>query len=128
MNDPLANVMSHIYNCELKGKKECLVKPVSNLILKVLEILRDNKYIGSFEVADNVRGGHIKMNLLGNVNKCGVVKPRFSFSSKNYEEFEKRYLPAKGFGILVVTTPNGVMTHKDALSKNFGGKILAYCY
>ena len=43
MNDTLAGVLSHINNCEIKGKRECLVKPVSNLIIKVLNILKDNK-------------------------------------------------------------------------------------
>lgn len=128
MNDTLAGVMSHIYNCELKGKNECLVKPVSKLIIKVLEILRDNKYIGGFEVAPGFREGHIKVNLIGNINKCGVVKPRFSFTAKNYESFEKRYLPASGFGILLVTTSKGIFTHRETLNKKLGGKLLAYCY
>ena len=91
MNDTLAGVLSHINNCEIKGKRECLVKPVSNLIIKVLNILKDNRYIGDFEIVTKARGGEIKINLIGNINKCGVVKPRFSFKVNNYELFEKRY-------------------------------------
>ncbi|MBS3175145.1 30S ribosomal protein S8 [Candidatus Woesearchaeota archaeon] len=128
MNDTLAGVLSHINNCEIKGKRECLVKPVSNLIIKVLNILKDNRYIGDFEIVTKARGGEIKINLIGNINKCGVVKPRFSFKVNNYELFEKRYLPAKGFGILLVSTPKGVLIHREALDKKIGGKLLAYCY
>ncbi len=127
-NDSLANVMSHMLNCEKKGIRECLVRPVSKLIVNVLIILRDNHYIGDFEVTNKSRGGLIKMNLIGNINKCGVVKPRFSFTLNNYEMFEKRYLPAKGFGLFIVTTSKGVMAHKEALDKKIGGKFLAYCY
>jgi small subunit ribosomal protein S8 len=39
-----------------------------------------------------------------------------------------RYLPAKEFGILIMTTPKGVMTHKQAKEENIGGILLAYVY
>lgn len=128
LNDPLSNILSHILNCDKKGKSECFVSPVSKVIVSTLNILKDNEYIGDFEVVNSGRGGLIKINLLGNINKCGVVKPRFSFTKKNYEMFEKRYLPAKGFGLFIVTTSKGIMIHTEALSKNLGGRLIAYCY
>ena len=128
LNDPLANCLSHIINCDKKGKSECFVRPSSKLLLSILEIMKDNKYIGDYEIVDISMGGVIKINLLGNVNNCGVVKPRFSITKKNFEMFEKRYLPAKGFGLFIVTTSSGVMEHKKALEKNIGGKLVAYCY
>jgi|SRR3989344_65757 len=128
LNDPLSNVMSQILNCERKGKKECLIMPSSKLILKTLNILKENNYLGDAEKISNSKGGILKVNLLGNINKCGVIKPRFSFTKYNYEMFEKRYLPAKGFGLFIVTTSKGVMTHKEALEKNLGGKFIIYCY
>lgn len=128
LNDPLANCMSHILNCEKKGKADCLVTPVSKMLLKILEILKTNQYIGDYEVVNKAAGGTIKINLLGNINGCGVVKPRFSITKENYEMFEKRYLPAKGFGLFIVTTSSGVMEHKKALEKGIGGKLVAYCY
>ena len=128
MNDILANILSQLQNSDLKGKKECLVKPVSKLVLTTLNILKENSYIGDFEIVDKSRGGLIRVNLIGNINKCGVVKPRFSFTKENYEMFEKRYLPAKDFGFFIVATSKGVMTHKEALNKKIGGRLLAYCY
>ena len=128
LNDPLANVMSHILNSESKGKKECLISPSSTMVLRILSILKENQYIGDFEKVSSLRGGVIKINLIGNINKCGVIKPRFSFTRDNYEMFEKRYLPAKGFGLFIVTTSKGIMSHKEALEKNVGGKFLVYCY
>ena len=127
-NDPLANNLSLILNSEKKGVKECLITPVSKMIFSILEILKANKYVGEFEVINPGRGGIIKVNLIGNINNCGVVKPRFSITKHNYEMFEKRYLPANGFGLFIVSTSQGVMLHKDALKKNIGGKLIAYCY
>ncbi len=128
MNDSLANAMSTILNCEKKGIRECLITPSSKTINQILTLLKDNRYVGDFEVVSEARGGVIKLNLIGNINKCGVVKPRFAFTKENYETFEKRYLPAKGLGLFIVTTSKGIMTHKEALSKKLGGKFLAYCY
>jgi len=129
MNDPLGNVLSHILNCEKKGFKEIKVRPVSNMIKSVLSILKDNFYIGDFEVDEKARGGgEIKINLLGNINKCGVIKPRFPVTTKEFEKFEKRFLPAKDIGIIIISTSKGIITLKEALDKNVGGKLIAYCY
>ncbi len=128
LNDPLANALSGITNSEISGKTSCLVTPSSNLIKSVLNLLKDNSYLGDIEVVSPDKGGVLKINLIGNINKCGAIKPRFSLTKANYEKFEKRYLPAKGFGFLVVTTSQGIMLHSEALKKKIGGKLLAYCY
>ncbi len=128
LNDPLANIMSQLFNCDKLGKKDCEVRPVSKMIKNVLTILKDNGYIGNFSIEEDKRGGFIKVDLIGNINKCGVVKPRFSVTKNEYEKFEKRYLPAKNFGILIVSTSKGVFIHKEAIEKGIGGKLLVYCY
>lgn len=127
-NDPLAHALSTIQNSEKAGKKECLVHPSSKVIQAVLSIMNKEGYVGTAEKLTDARGGVLKINLLGNINKCGVVKPRFAVKLDQYEKFEKRYLPAKGVGILVVSTPNGIMTHEEAKNKQLGGRLLAYCY
>ena len=128
LNDPLANVLSHVLNCEKRAKQSCLVKPVSKMIVKVLDLLQKERYLGEGSVVEKAKGGIIKVYLLGNINKCGAIKPRFSVKHNEFEKFEKRYLPAKGFGVLIVSTPKGIMLHRDAIAKKLGGKLLAYCY
>ena len=128
MNDPLASCLSKIMNAEKIGKMECIIKPVSKDIKRVLTIFNEKGYIGKFkEVADG-KGGYLVLNLLGNINKCGVIKPRFSSKKNEFEKWEKRYLPAKGFGFLIVSTPKGFMLHSEAKEKGTGGKLIAYCY
>ena len=74
----LSNLFSNIQNAELRNKKECLVIPSSKLIIEILHTLKKNNYIGEFEVIDDKLGGKIRIQLLGKINKCGVVSPRFS--------------------------------------------------
>ncbi len=128
LNDPIANVLSNMLNYERLGKNECVVKHSSKIIKKILTIMNDNKYIGSFEEIIDGKGNIIKINLLGNLNKCGVIKPRFNVKHTEFIKFEKRFLPAKDFGLLIVSTPKGVMTHDEAKKQKMGGKLIAYCY
>ncbi len=127
-SDTLSNVLSHILNCEKVGKQECIVRPVSNLIKNVLEIVKNHKYIGDFSAVDDGRGGYIKIKLLGKINNCCVIKPRFSVEKKEFEKFEKRFLLAKDFGILIISTSSGMMSHNEAKSKGLGGRLIAFVY
>ena len=128
LNDPLATALSKILNHEQIGRKRCSLKPVSKLIKGVLKIMNEHKYIGSFKEVDDGKGGFIVVNLLGNINKCGAIKPRFPCKVEDFNKFEKRYLLAKDFGILIISTPEGLMAHRDAEKKNMGGRLIAYCY
>ena len=128
LNDPLANMMSLILNNELIGRSECMVKPASKVIKESLKVMKQNEYIGDFKEVEDGRGNYIQLTLIGNINKCGVIKPRYSVKNNEFEKFEKRYLPAKDLGILFVSTPKGIMTHYDAKVKKQGGRLLAYCY
>jgi len=128
LNDPLANVLSEIMNFERIGKDSCIVKPASKLIKEVLKMMQRNNFIGEFKEINDNKGGLIKISLNGNINKCGVIKPRFPVKIAELEKFEKRYLPAKDFGILIVSTPKGVMSHIEMKDKATGGRLIAYCY
>jgi small subunit ribosomal protein S8 len=128
LNDPLSNVMSKIFNCEKIGKKECIIKPISGVIKNVLDILNEEGYIGKYEEVEDGKGNYMKLSLLGNINKCGSVKPRFAVTLSEYEKFEKRFLPSKDFGVLIISTPQGMMTHYKSKEKKIGGKLIAYCY
>ncbi len=128
LQDPLANALSTIINNETRLKGDCILHPASRLIGRVLRVMQQNGYVGEFEFVDDGRSGKFKVQLLGRVNGCGVVKPRYSVKAANFEFWEKRYLPSKDIGILVVTTPHGILSHKEAKEKNTGGSLLAYVY
>ncbi|MBW2991957.1 30S ribosomal protein S8 [Candidatus Woesearchaeota archaeon] len=128
LNDSLANMFSQVLSCERIGRDICTVKPVSKTMKKVLDIMKEKKYIGSYDVVEDGRGGFLKINLLGKINNCGVVKPRFAVKNKEIEKFEKRFLPAKSFGILLIATNKGITTNQEIAKKNIGGKVLGYCY
>lgn len=126
--DPLSDAMSAIKNAEIAGKKECIIKPASKLIGNVLKVMQKYGYIGEFIFIDDGKSGLYKVKLLGRINNCNVIKPRLEVKKNEYEKYEKRFLPAKGFGILIVTTPLGVMSQEEAIKRGLGGQLIAFVY
>ena len=126
--DPLADALSTIKNAEMTGKPDCTLRPASKLIGNVLKVMKEKGYIGDFEFIDDGKSGIFKVQLKGKINKCGVISPRHAVKNTDFEKWEKRYLPAKGFGSIILTTPDGVMTHSEARGNGIGGELLAYVY
>ncbi|MCK4883697.1 MAG: 30S ribosomal protein S8 [Candidatus Diapherotrites archaeon] len=128
LNDPLSNAMNNIRTHENVGKKTCIIKPASKIIQEVLSVMQSNEYIGEFKLVDDGRGGFFEVKLIGQINKCGSIKPRFAVKKDGFEKYEKRYLPARDFGLIIVSTSKGVMSHEEAIKIGDGGRLLAYIY
>ena len=128
MMDTLANGLTTIMNNEMRHKRECVINPASKLLGRVLRVMQLNGYIGEFEFVDDGRSGKFKIQLLGRINKCGAMKPRIPTSFDGIETWEKRLLPSKDVGVLVISTSQGVLSHKEAKERNIGGRLLAFVY
>jgi small subunit ribosomal protein S8 len=127
-DDPLANALAGINNAEQVGQLTHTVTPASNDIGSVLEVFYDRGYIDGFEYIEDGKAGQFEVELKGAINECGPVKPRYSAGVDDFEEWEKRFLPARDYGTLVVTTSRGIMSHYDARESGVGGQIIAYVY
>jgi small subunit ribosomal protein S8 len=126
--DPIANALSKIKNYENARKREVVVEPASKIVADILRVAQQQGFIGEFEFIDDGKAGKFRIALLGKINNCGVIRPRHAVKRDGYEKWEKRYLPAAGFGVLVVSTPKGIMTHAQAREQGMGGRLLAYMY
>ena len=126
--DPLVNALNTILNHEERHKKECIICPASNLNGRVLRLIQSMGYIGEIEFINDGRMGKFRVQLFGRINECRAVKPRYSVKVSNIEKYEKRFLPSRDLGTLILSTPNGIMTHDKAKEQNMGGRVLAYVY
>ena len=127
LHDSLADALSTIKNADKVGNNSCITK-ASKGIKAVLQIMQDRAYVGAFEYIDDGKGGKFQIDLKGKIIDCNAVKPRYSTKVPQFENWEKRYLPASEFGILILSTPKGVIDHKKARELRTGGKLLAYVY
>ncbi len=128
LQDPLNDAMVAIRNAETAGKAEVILRPASKLIGHVLKVMEEHEYIRSFEFIEDGRGNLYRVGLVGSINNCGVIKPRFAVKRAELEKYEARYLPAQDFGVLILTTTEGVIPQAKAKQIGVGGKLLAYVY
>jgi small subunit ribosomal protein S8 len=128
MMDVLSNGLTTILNNEMRNKRECVISPASKLLGKVLRVMQLNGYIGEFEFIDDGRSGKFKVQLLGRINKCGAIRPRFAVKVDEIEDWEKKFLPSREVGLLIISTSRGILSHKEAKEKGIGGRLLAYVY
>eukprot|EP00606_Chrysophyceae_sp_TOSAG23-5_P001231 GSChrysophyteH2.ASY1.ANO1.1699.1 assembled CDS len=98
----LADTLKTMANAEKRGKKQVIVRPSSKVIVKFLQVMQKNGYIGEFEILDDHRN--------------------------DVEKWVVNVLPSRGFGHLVLTTTFGIMDHDEARRKKTGGKILGFFY
>lgn len=121
--DIVADALNQLMNAKKAGKKEVLVKHHSKFLFSVLALAKLKGYVSSY----SIQGGKLNIKI-GKLNSCTAIKPRFVVSVKDYDKYVKRYLPARDFGILIVSTSEGLMTHQTAQEKDKGGSLIAYFY
>lgn len=127
LHDPLADALSSIKNAERAGKESCVTRS-SKVIASILKIMQSNGYIGAYELVEDGRGGKFKVELKGKIIDCNAIKPRHPIKAEEFEKWEKRYLPARDVGLLILSTSKGIIDHKEAKQKQTGGRLLAFVY
>jgi len=126
--DPIVNALNTIMSHEGRRKTECIITPASGLAGRVLRLIQGKGYVGEIEFIDDGRQGKLRVQLFGRINECKAVTPRFKTKVSEMEKWEKRYLPSRNLGVLILSTPKGVMDHTQAKEENVGGVLLAYVY
>lgn len=119
--DTIADMLTIIRNGYLAKKIEANV-PYSKFKFELVKVLEKQKYIGKVQKKDNF----INIELLYDHRK-----PKISEIKKISKQGLRIYSKSKhlrsikgGRGDLIVSTPAGVMTAKDAKKKNLGGEII----
>ncbi len=127
LNDPISDALSTINNA-VKALIPVVTLKKSKLLLQLLKLLKENNYVGDYETIEDGNQGLIKVNLLSTINECGAIKPRYPVQLSNLQRYEKQFLPAQDFGIIILSTNKGLLTHQVAKKLNVGGTLIAYCY
>ena len=127
LQDPLADALTAIKNAEKIGKLSCTVK-ASTLLGNILKVIQENGYIQSFEKIEDGRGSKFKVELKGKIINTNVIKPSLSVKVEEFGKWEKRYLPGRNMGLLIISTPKGIMPHSQAKELHVGGKLISFVY
>jgi small subunit ribosomal protein S8 len=124
-HDVVADALNMIKNAKKAGKENIEIKIISNVLIEVLKIMKQEKAIKKYKI--NAKEKSITLTI-GDLSDCRAIKPRFSCDKNQIEKYRRRYLPSRNLGTLIISTNKGLMTHKEAQEENIGGCVLAYFY
>ncbi|GMN63880.1 hypothetical protein TIFTF001_032961 [Ficus carica] len=122
----LNDALRAMVNAERRGKSVVELKPISTVISSFLNIMKDRGYIKDFQVYDPHRVGRITVQLQGRINDCRALTYRQDIKAREIEKYKTRTLPTRQWGYIVITTPDGILDHEEALRQKVGGQVLGY--
>ncbi len=123
--DTTSDALNMIRNARRAKKETVLINTVSNLLIEILKIMKEKKAIKKYKIDSKEKTIEVT---LGTFHDCKAIKPRFTVSIDQFERYERRYLPARDIGFVIVSTNKGLMTHLEAIEAGIGGCLIAYFY
>ncbi|HPD81707.1 MAG TPA: 30S ribosomal protein S8 [Candidatus Pacearchaeota archaeon] len=123
--DIIADALNMIKNSQKKGNEIVKINKISNLLIEILKIMKQEKAIKKYKI--DVKEKSITLSI-GDLSECKAIKPRFSCDKNQIEKYRRRYLPARNLGTLIISTNKGLVTHIEAQNENIGGCLIAYFY
>ena len=130
VTDPIADMLTRIRNA-LLARHDFTDIPASKLKVAVAEVLKREGYIKDFEMqAEGIRK-HIRVHLAYASTREPVIMGLTRVSKPGLRVYaERREVPRVygGLGIAIMSTPEGVMTGKQARRRGVGGEVLCYVW
>jgi small subunit ribosomal protein S8 len=125
MSDPIADMLTRIRNAQSVNKEQVSI-PASNLKAAIASVMQDEGYITSFSVEGESANKSLVIKLKYFDNQP-VIETLDRISKPSLRQYAgKDDMPSvmNGLGIVIVSTPKGVMTGQSAKAQNIGGEIL----
>ena len=126
LSDPLGDMLTRIRNAQRARQTSC-VAPASKLRANVLDVLRREGFIRSFQT-EELRPGVARLRIELKYNEGEpVIKEIHRVSKPGRRVYSKiKELPRvyAGLGVSILSTPRGVMSDAEARAANVGGEVL----
>lgn len=129
MTDPIADFLTRIRNASTAGHRSVDI-PASKLKERLADILKDQGFIEDFErVSDGPQGTlRLKLRYVDGAPAVLGLRRVSRPGLRRYATVVDLPRVRNGLGIAVISTSHGLMTDKEARSRNVGGEILCYVW
>jgi len=130
MTDPVADMLTRVRNASM-AKHVSTIVPASRLKQHIAQILKDEGYIKDFEVASDAIRGTLKIYLKYGDDRAPAISGLQRVSRPGLRVYKaKAEIPRVlgGLGTVIMSTPKGLMTGRDAWRQNVGGEVIAYVW
>ena len=126
MTDPLGDMLTRIRNAQMR-RKQFVVTPNSKLRAWVLDVLKNEGYIKSYEIEKSPSGTDIIKVSLKYFDGEPVIKELKRVSTPGrrvYLGVDNLPTVRQGLGVAVVSTSKGIMSDSQARQSRVGGEVL----
>ena len=123
--DPIADMLARMQNAAQAGH-ERLAVPYSKVLWSVVELLENQGFVSEFGKKQKAGQNYIEVQLKYDNGRPAITgtKRVSKLSRRFYSGSRKLWRVRGGYGLLAVSTPEGVMTGREAKNKNLGGEVL----
>lgn len=129
ITDPVADFLTRIRNAQQR-EKENLQVPATKMVVAIAEILKAEGFIVDFRIVDAEPQKQIEVDLKY-VNGVPAIRELKRVSKPGIRRYiGYRDIPRvmKGLGVAIMSTPQGVMTGKQAKQSKVGGEFICMVY
>ena len=130
MTDPIADMLTRIRNANTVGHDTVDI-PASRMKKSIAGILTEEGYIKGFDVIDDNKQGTIRVQMKYGPDKERVITGIKKISKPGLKVYAKANEVPRvlgGLGIAIISTPNGVISDKEARKLGVGGEVVCYVW
>jgi small subunit ribosomal protein S8 len=125
MSDPIADMLTRVRNGMMARQSE-VEMPTSKLKANIAAVLQSEGYVNGYEVIPDDKQGVLRIQLKYKANKAVIegLKRVSKPSCRVYVAHDEIPKVLSGLGVNILSTPQGVMSDRQARQKKVGGEIL----
>ncbi len=126
ISDPIADMLTRIRN-GIQARHTQVEMPSSKMKVGIAKILKDEGYIKDYEVTKDVPQPVLRVSLKYTTERQSVVSTIKRLSKPGLRRYTKRdSIPVAlgGMGLVIMSTPKGLMSGREAFKRNLGGELI----
>lgn len=128
MTDPIADMLTRIRNAQSAGRKTVKL-PYSKLKMNIGNILVAEGYIEKMEKLEGMPATLLlSLKYIGKKPAIQSIKRESKPGHRKYCKADEVPTVLNGYGVAILSTPQGLMTNKDARKKSTGGELICSVY
>ena len=130
MTDPIADLLTRIRNAA-QARHESLLVPRSKLKLAIVRILKQEGFIEGYIEVSDAHQGKIKIFPRYDQSNQAIIRGLKRVSKPGRRRYVGKHdVPRvrNGLGVAILTTPQGVLTDRQARRAGVGGEVLCYVW
>ena len=126
MTDPLGDMLTRIRNAQMRNRSK-VSTPASKLRKRVLDVLEHEGYIRGYaevELQGELPQFEIELKYYDGEPVIREIKRVSKPGRRVYSSVKNLPTVANGLGVVILSTPKGVMSDWRAREENVGGEVL----